>query len=106
MVKATEFVTAKYMTAKQAGDLNGKSYIIESAFREEIGQKGEEQDKLCIRLKGVEKPLPLNQTNLMVLMTAYGDDTDLWINKKITVRLVNVTFNNELVKGIQLEPTL
>lgn len=106
MVKAIEFITAKYLTAKVAKEYNGKSFIIDSAFAETVGQGENEQDKLCIRLKGIDKPLPLNQTNLTILTGAYGDDTDSWVNKKITLRIVKVKFNGELVDGLQVEPVL
>lgn len=104
-MKATDFITAKYLTAKVAGEYNGKQYIIDSVFREVIGQGGQEQEKLCVRFKGIDKPLPLNQTNLTILSSAYGDDTDMWINKKVTLRIVQVKFDGELVKGIQVEIT-
>lgn len=100
MVKATEFVSAKYLAAKTAGEYKGKTLVIDSAFSEQIN----EEEKLCIRFKNVDKPLALNQTNLSVLMAAFGDDTDDWINGKVVLNIVKVAFNGKLVDGIQLEP--
>jgi hypothetical protein len=105
MVKAAAYVSAKYLSAKTAGEYNNKTFVIDSAFNSEIGQQGSEQDKLCIRLKGIDKPLALNQTNLTILMVAYGDDTDSWINKKVILHIVSVPFNGQVVQGLQLEAT-
>ena len=104
MVKATQYVTAKYLSAKTAGEYDGKKFTIDAAFNAEIGQAGQEQDKLCIRLKGVEKPIALNQTNLTALITCFGEDTDSWINKNITLKIIPVMFNGQATKGIYLEP--
>lgn len=100
MVKATDFVSAKYLSAKVAKEFNGKKYTIDTAFSENIN----DEDKLCIRLSGVDRPLALNQTNLSVLMAAFGDDTDSWVNQKVILKIVKVSFNGKLVDGIQLEP--
>lgn len=101
MVKVTKFINAKFMSAKTAGEFNGKKLVIDSAFEEKMQ---DDSVKLCIRFKGVDKPLALNQTNLTILMSAYGEDSDAWINNTVILRLVNVTYNGQVVLGIQLEP--
>ena len=100
MVKATVYKNAKYLSAKDSKDLNGTKHVIDAAFNEVIN----DEDKLCIRLSNVGLPLALNQTNLNILITAFGDDTDDWINKKVTIRIVKVSYNGNMVDGIQLEP--
>jgi len=104
MVNVKKFITAKYITAKNNADLKGKKLVIDSAFMEEIGQGEKQQDKLCLRFKNVDLPLPLNQTNLTVLSTAWGDESNDWINKSVILNIVNVTYAGEVTKGIQLEP--
>lgn len=100
MVNASKFVTAKYLSAKTAGEYNGKSLVIDSVFESDIN----EQTKLCLRLSGVDKVIVLNQTNLALLATAYGDNTDQWINHKVTLNLVHVSFNGSPTLSIQLSP--
>lgn len=100
MVKVTEFVNAKYLAAKTAGEYNGKTLTIDSVFPEIIN----EDEKLCVRFNGVERPLALNQGNLTALMAAYGDDSDMWISHKVILHLVRVTFNGQQVPSIQIEP--
>ena len=99
MVNVSNFVTQKYLAAKNAMEYKGKTFVIESAFPENISGS----DKLCIRLKGIDKPLVLNQTNLTLISSKYGDDTDAWINHKVTLMIVKVNYNGQMVDGIQLE---
>ncbi|MDD2208252.1 MAG: hypothetical protein PHU45_02735 [Bacilli bacterium] len=100
MVNVKKFISAKYLTAKVAGDLKGKKLVIDSAFMEQI----KDSDKLCLRFKNVDLPMPLNQTNLTVLTAAWGEESNDWINKSVILNIVNVSFQGEVAKGIQLEP--
>lgn len=100
MVKAKKFVSAKYLTAKNIGDNKGKICTIDSAFSDVIN----EEEKLIIRLSGISEPMPLNQTNLSILIAEWGDDTDAWINHKIMLNIVKVQYAGNLVDGIQLSP--
>jgi len=104
MVKTSKFKTAQYMSAKNGGEYNGKTLTIDSVYSSLVGQPGEEKEKLLMRFSGVDKPLVLNQTNIAILETAYGDDTDLWINNKVGFNLVTVMFNGSPTLGIQLNP--
>ena len=104
MVKTSKFKTAQYMSAKNDGEYNGKTLTIDSVYSSLVGQVGEEKEKLLIRFSGVDKPLVLNQTNIAILETAYGDDTDLWVNNKVSFNLVTVMYNGSPTLGIQLNP--
>jgi hypothetical protein len=107
MVNAKLFKSEKkYLSAKDDGEkLNSKVLTIDTAFSEDVqNPNGEVKTSLCIRFKDVEKPLVLNQTNLMAVMTTWGEDTDKWINHKVKVAVVNVPFNGKNVLGIQIYP--
>jgi len=104
MVKVSKFKNAQYLSAKTAEEYNGKTFTIDSVFSSLVGQAGEEKDKLLVRLSGIDKPIVLNQTNLAMLEMAFGDDSDLWINHKVTLNLVTVMFNGSPVQGMQLSP--
>jgi len=101
MVNVKKFTTTKYLSAKNAGDLKGTKHVINAVFPELIN----EQEKLLIRLSDVDTPMVLNQTNISILTEAYGEDTDDWINHKVTINIVKVTFNGNLVDGLQLSPS-
>ena len=99
MVNVKKFVTQKYLNAKNDGkDVNGKHVVIDAAFPETIN--GDE--KLCLRFKGIEKPMVLNQTNISILSAALGDNTDDWISKKVSLSVVKVSFNGELKDSLQV----
>lgn len=100
MVNVKQFVSAKYLSAKNDSELKGKICTIDAAFPDTVN--GEE--KLIIRLSGIEKPLVLNQTNLSILIGEWGEDTDNWINHKVSIQIVKVQYNGSLVDGIQLLP--
>ena len=100
MVSVKKFKTAKYLSAKEAGEYNGKKFTIDTAFPAMI----QESEKLCVRLKGIEQPIALNQTNLALISSAYGDDTENWINKSVTLVITSVLFNGEMKPSIQLQP--
>ena len=100
MVNVKKFVTAKYLSAKNLGDNRGKICTIDAAFTDVIN----EEEKILIRLNGIDNPMVLNQTNLSILIAEYGDNTDNWINNKVSVNVVKVTYNGNLVDGLQLSP--
>ena len=99
-MKVNKFITQKYLSAKADKGIDGVITIIDSVFEENING----QDKLVMRLKGQEKPMVLNQTNLNALMMAYGEDTDLWVSRKVQLIIVTVMFNGVPTEGIQVKP--
>lgn len=107
MVKVLKYITKRYMAAKNSEQYNHKKFVIDSAFVESIGMdEDSKKDKVCIHLQGIEEPLVLNQTNLSILMNAFGEDTDKWINETIIINIVTQMFNNEPKKGLQVEPVI
>ena len=100
MVNAKKFVSAKYLSAKNIGNLKGKTFVIDAAFTDVIN----EEEKLIIRLNGIDNPMVLNQTNLSILVESFGEDTDTWVNHKVMLNVVKVQYAGNLVDGIQLAP--
>jgi len=98
-MKVGKYVTQKFLSARSDKDVDGKIFIIDGVFPEIINGI----EKLCLRLKGLEKPLVLNQTNISTLSTAFGDDTDHWVNQKISLVIVTVMFNGSPTEGIQIK---
>lgn len=106
MVKSSDIYTSKYLSAKIAGQYNGKKFTIDSVHKEAVGMSEDDmKDRLVMRLSGVDKPVVLNATNNAIISLAYGDETDEWVNKKVILRIVKVAFNGEMRDGIQFEPT-
>ena len=102
MVSAKKYQTEKkYINAQYVKEnLVGKALVIDACFNETIN----EQEKLCLRFKGVDKVLALNQTNLSILSLAYEDETANWVNKKVYLNVLKVKFNGDLVDSVQVSP--
>lgn len=63
-----------------------------------------EKARPILRLKGFEAPLGLNATNADAMVDLFGDDTDDWSGKKITLIKVKVTNpqTKKIVDGIRI----
>lgn len=98
---ARKFVTPKkYLSVEHdAKDIDGKTVVIDGVFPEVIN----ENEKLVMRLKGLEKKLAMNQTNIMTMVKAFGENTDKWVNQTIALRVVNITVGGNLIGTIQIK---
>ena len=90
-MKSTEFTESKYLNAKTAGSLNGKTLTIFDVKAEMIGVDDNLTRKMVIGFEGVEKGCIANRTNNETLTEAFGDETNEWIGKAVIHRLVNQT---------------
>lgn len=72
-----------------AHDLDGKEVTlpIQSAALEFLksGPMDKGKNRICLTLKGAKKRLVLNKTNVKEIIKAYGNDTDGWVEKPITI---------------------
>jgi hypothetical protein len=52
-----------------------------------------------------EKGMVLNTTTIRVLESAFGDDSDMWVGKRVKVYVdPNVSFQGRVVGGLRLRP--
>ena len=58
--------------------------------------------KVVLSFKETEKGLPLNKTNAKILSEQFGDETDLWINKQIRLRITKRQFQGNIVDAIEV----
>ncbi len=94
-----------------AFDLNGKdvTLTIEKVVAGEIvGQKGKKNKKpMCFFKEGREKkPLALNATNCRVIARLYGNDTDAWLGKRVTLYPTQTEMGGETVECIRVRPVV
>ena len=66
----------------------------------EEDQDGEEG--IILTLSGLEKRLRCNATNARELAKRFGDDSEKWVGKTITLASVPTTFGNEQTRGIRV----
>lgn len=50
-----------------------------------------------------DKRMVLNKTNANALAAMFGDDTDLWLNKEITLHVQEVPFGGKTVPAIRVK---
>jgi len=61
------------------------------------------ENKWTMTFKELDKPLVLNSTNMNVLASLYGDDSDGWLEKSVVLyHDPNVSFGGKLVGGLRL----
>lgn len=66
-------------------------------------QVGEDKElKLILSFKEVDKELVLNVTNARVLEDKYGKDPNAWINKRIALFAMEVSFGKKTTLGIRI----
>lgn len=88
----------------KADDLGGKNVTvtIESVELAELGQGNDKESKLLISFVSKEKKLVCNKTNAGTIAGLYGQETDDWAGKKITIGPREVEFQGKMVMAIRV----
>ena len=83
-MKISQLVPSKYV---KAADLNGKTVtlIIAKLVLEELGHGAEKERKAVLYFQKATKGLVLNRTNAMTIASLYGDESDEWAGKRISI---------------------
>lgn len=85
--------------------LNGREVTVEIA-RVQGGQikgdGGKSSKKPICHFKGKDKPLALNVTNCKTIAAMYGNNTDNWIGKRITIYPTTTDFGGKTVDCIRV----
>lgn len=53
--------------------------------------------------EGSLRRLGLNKTNLLTMLTLFGENTDNWVNKEIGLRVDSVNFKGDMVSAIRIQ---
>ena len=96
-MKKSDAFPSSFLKATDAttGDL---TLTIDSVVGEDLG--GER--KAVIRFRDSEKRLVLNKTNWGLIEEMYGEETDGWTGKKITLKKVKVDFKGDRVDSLRV----
>lgn len=83
-MKMSDVFPSKYV---KASDLNGKTVTltIKELVVEKIGHGAEEERKPVLYFNRATKGLVLNRTNGMTIAGLYGDESDDWTGKRISI---------------------
>jgi hypothetical protein len=83
------------MSKAMGGELN---YAIKKVVVEEVGQ--DKQEKPILYFKQARQGLVLNRSNADRLAATFGDETDAWGGKRVTLTVEPVRFGGRMVPGI------
>lgn len=97
-MEVKKYINQTYLSAKNDREVDGNIFVIDAVYPVVI----QDVEKVAMRMKNLDKPMILNQTNLNHLMEKFGEDTDEWINKKVQLLVINVSFNGQMTEGIQV----
>lgn len=90
-----------------AFDLNGKDVTVTIARVEAgtlNGSSGRKAKKPVVYFEGKEKGLALNSTNCKTVAKLYGNYTEKWIGKQITIYPTTTEMAGETVECIRVRP--
>lgn len=100
-MKISEAFPSKYL---KHADLQGREMKKRISYveREQVGQNGEE--KPVLHFVGEQRGLVLNKTNANSMVFAYGDDTEAWRGKEITLYPTRIDFKGRATDTIRVRP--
>ncbi len=98
MVKVTEVYTAaNYLNANDIAKPINTTIAGVTVESMKDGKK-----KIVVVLAGLEKSLVLNKTNAKTLAQKFGEDTNDWAGKEISLAAVPVEFQGAMTKGLRI----
>ena len=98
-MKGSDIFPSKYI---KAADLQGRdvTVTISNAEMEKLG----DDTKLVVRFKGKDKAMVFNRTNFDRVSFLYGDETDDWIGKSVTITTEFAQFNGKTGPALRIKP--
>jgi hypothetical protein len=98
-VNVSQAYPSKYL---KASDLNGQNITItiKKAELEEIGF--DQERKLVLSFANTDKSMVLNKTNANTIAKLYGEETDDWNGKRITLCAREVEFQGTMTAALRV----
>ena len=102
-MKISEMYPSRFLKAEDFEE--GQTFIltIASVGMEELGQGQKKETKPVAYFLETEKALVLNKTNANVIAQHLGDDTEMWIGKKVAFTTIEVDSFGEIVRAIRVK---
>ena len=102
MPKASEMIPSKFLRKE---DIEDDLVVSCKAVTLEEMPGDQHESRWVLQFKELPKGLVLNATTIRVLAKAFGDDTNQWAGKKVTLYVdPNVSFKGQVVGGLRLRP--
>jgi len=102
-MKLTELFPSNLLKAQDVTDAGGEMplKIANVEIKEFDGDNGKERKPILIFSD--ERRMVLNKTNANIIAEMFGDDTDAWINREITLHVQSVEFQGKIVPSIRVK---
>ena len=102
-MKLTELFPSNLLKAQDVIDAGGEMplKIANVEIKEFDGDNGKERKPILIFAD--ERRMVLNKTNANIIAEMFGDDTDAWINREITLHVQSVEFQGKIVPSIRVK---
>jgi hypothetical protein len=100
-MKRNDAFPKKYLCKEDV--LQPLTATISNVNHQEIGSGDETEVKVVMEFNGDTKPMVLNGTNWDTLETAFGEDSDAWIGKTVTLyNDPNVMYGGKKTGGVRV----
>ena len=88
----------------KAADLKGHTVpvVIDCVVVEEVGNPDKPEQKPVLYFQGKDKGIVLNKINSTTISDAYGEETDDWSGKSLSLYPDKTPFNGKIVDCIRL----
>jgi len=108
MVLVSSVYTGNYLNAStlKSEGLVGRLLTIVDTTVEQLGRSDNIKDKIVLIFKETNLRLPLNGTNSQILVEVFGDETETWKQKTLTLQITRRQFQGQLVPAIEVVPNL
>lgn len=102
-MKSNDVFPSKYLKAEEIDE--DVTLTMANVDMEEMKtQKGESQNKPVLYFEEIEKGLVLNKTNWGLIAKQYGDESDEWAGKPVTLTVLDVDSFGDVVSAIRIKP--
>lgn len=102
-MKVSQMIDSKFL--KKEDFPEDEICTIRGIKQENVGRDDAPEMRWTLYFTEQKKPMVLNVTSIRVLESAYGDESDNWRGKKVTVYVdPNVSFQGRVVGGLRLRP--
>lgn len=102
-VSEMESYQSKWLTGL---DLQGKNWemIIKNVTVEMVRHPvtKKQESKYVLHFEGAKKPLVVNKTNVKMLVGAWGEVPENWVNKKVSIEAKRINVGGEMKDSVTL----
>lgn len=99
-MKASEFDVGNYLNSTTASLLVGRDIVVYEVRAEDVRDK----KKMIMGFEGVDKALIVNKTNRMIMVEAFGDETDDWVGRTVRIEITKRMYQGKPLPGILVVP--